>query len=165
MQVGSSSSVGAGIAAGKGGAASLALGPSLGLIGIGFNVIAGLAAGKAASDSLSYQSEQATRRARAGRVAADQTDAFLRDELESTVSHIRAIRASAGMTDSATSDAVIEKQGEVSDSQRRIKVGNLRAQADDDERSAAYLRRAARSSLNLTYLSAAGIGIKGMAAR
>lgn len=140
-------------------------GPALGLVGIGFQVADALGKGKGRSDSLSFQSEQAERNARAGRVAADQTDAFLRDELESTVGHIRAIRASAGMTDSATSDAVIEKQGEVSDSQRRIKVGNMRAQADDDERSAAYLRRAARSSLNLSYLSAAGIGIKGMAAR
>lgn len=141
------------------------MGMDLGLVGIGMQVADALGKGKGRSDALSFQSEQATRNARAGRVAADQTDAFLRDELESTVSHIRAIRASAGMTDSATSDAVIEKQGEVSDSQRRIKVGNIRAQADDDERSAAYLRRAARSSLNLSYLSAAGIGIKGMAAR
>lgn len=140
-------------------------GPALGLVGIGFQVADALGKGKGRSDSLSFQSEQATRNARAGRVAADQTDAFLRDELESTVGNIRAIRASAGMTDSATSDAVIEKQGEVSDSQRRIKVGNLRAQADDDERSAAFLRRASRSALNLSYLSAAGIGIKGMAAR
>ncbi|MBK8009603.1 MAG: hypothetical protein IPK23_15135 [Rhizobiales bacterium] len=140
-------------------------GAALGLVGVGLTAAGALAKGKGASDSLSFQSEQATRNARAGRVAADQTDAFLRDELESTVSHIKAIRASAGMKDSPTSEALIDKESDVSDSQRRIKVGNMRAQADDDDRSAAFLHRAARSTLNLSYLSAAGIGIKGMAAR
>lgn len=139
-------------------------GPALGLLGVGFQVAGALSKGKGTSDSLSFQADQATRAARAGRVAADQTDAFLRDELETTVSHIRAIRATAGMADSPTSDAVIEKEKDVSDSQRRIRVGNLRAQADDDLRSAAYLRRAARSSLNLSYLSAAGLGMSGLAA-
>lgn len=141
------------------------MGVEVGMIGVGLQVAGALSKGKGTSDSLSFQSEQATRNARAGRVAADQTDAFLRDELESTVSHIKAIRASAGMKDSPTSDAVIAKESEVSDSQRRIKVGSMRAQADDDERSAAFLRRASRSALNMSYLSAAGIGIKGMAAR
>lgn len=140
-------------------------GPALGLVGVGLQVAGALGKGKATSDQFSFQADQATKNARAGRTAADQTDAFLRDELESTVSHIRAIRASAGMPESPTSDAVIEKEKEVSDNQRRIKVGNIRAQADEDERSSAFLRRAARSSLNLSYLSAAGIGIKGASAR
>jgi hypothetical protein len=140
-------------------------GPALGLVGVGFQVAGALAKGKGSSDSLSFQSDQAARNARAGRVAADQTDAALRDELETTVGHIRAIRASAGMSESPTSEAIIDKESEVSDSQRRIKVGNMRAQADEDDRSAAFLRRAGRSTLNLSYLSGAGIGIKGMSAR
>ncbi len=141
------------------------LGPSIGFLGVGLSLGGALAKGKGTSDSLSFQSEQATRNARAGRVAADQTDAYLRDELESTVSHIKAIRATAGMVDSPTSEAVIQKESDVSDSQRRIKVGNMRAQADDDDRSATFLRRASRSALNMSYLSAAGIALKGASAR
>lgn len=140
-------------------------GPALGLVGVGLTAAGALAKGKATSDSMSFQADQASRAAKAGRVAADQTDAFLRDELSTTVSHIQAIRASAGMKDSPTSDAIIQKESDVSDNQRRIKVGNMQAQADDDERSAAFLRRSARSALNLSYLSAAGIAVKGAAAR
>ena len=163
MQIGDNSLVGAGMKAGKAGsAASFAAGPTIGLLGLGLQTIGGLAQAKATSDAQSFQADQATRAARAGRVAADQTDAALRDELATTVSHIQAIRASAGMGDSPTSEAIIDKESEVSDNQRRIRVGNLRSQAEDDDRSAAFLRRSARSSLNLSYLSAAGLGMSGL---
>jgi hypothetical protein len=140
-------------------------GTPLGLIGVGFQVASSLASGKARSDSYSFQADQLTKNARAARVQADQTDSHLRDELESTVANIRAIRASAGMPDSATSDAIINKEGEVSDNQRRIKVGSLRAQADEYDNSAAFMRRQARNALNFSYLSAAGVGFKGLSAR
>jgi hypothetical protein len=140
-------------------------GTPLGLVGLGFQVTPALGKGKAQSDSLAFQSDQATKAARAGRVAADQTDAFLRDELSTTVSHISAIRASAGLKDSPTSDAIVANESEVSDNQRRIKVGNLKAQADDDEKSAAFLRKSARSALNMSYLSAAGVGLEGLSGR
>lgn len=140
-------------------------GTPLGLVGVGFQVASALTKGKAESDSLSFQSDQLTKNARAARVQANQTDAYLRDELESIVSNIRAIRASAGMADSPTSDAVIAKESEVSDNQRRIRVGNLNAQADEYDRSAAFTRRQARNALNFSYLTGAGVGLKGISAR
>lgn len=140
-------------------------GTPLGLVGVGFQVAGALGKGKADSDSLAFQSDQLTKNARAARTQADQTDAFLRDELESTVSNIKAIRASAGMSDSPTSDAVIAKESEVSDNQRRIKVGNLKSQADEYDRSAAFTRRQAKNALNWSYASALGVGLTGASGR
>jgi hypothetical protein len=141
------------------------MGVEMGLVGVGLQVAGTLGKAKGQSDAYSFQSGQLTKAARAGRTAADQTDAALRDELETTVQNIRAIRASSGMSDSPTSDAVIDKESEVSDRQRRIKVGNLRAQAEEDDKSAAFYRRAARNSLNVGYLAAAGVGMEGLSGR
>lgn len=141
-------------------------GPAIGLVGVGLQVAGTLSAAKGRSDSLSFEADKAERAARAGRIAADQTDAAMRDELESTIGQIRAIRASSNSDlNSPTGLAIEEGETARSDRQRSIRVGNIRMQADEDERSAGFLRRSARSALNTGYLAAAGVGLKGIAAR
>ena len=76
------------------------------------------------------QAGQGAAAARAASTAADQTDAALRDELETSRGNIATLRAAAGIDSSSpTSLALIAENREESDRQRRIKVGNLRAQA------------------------------------
>lgn len=95
-----------------------------------------------------YASEQSKRAAEVGRVKADQIDASYRDELNSTISNIRAIRASAGMSPtSPTAMAIEDGQEKISDRDRRIDVGNQRMQARQDENDARFRKSAATVGL------------------
>lgn len=91
-----------------------------------------------------YQAEQSKRAAEVGRVQADQIDASYRDELNSTISNIRAIRASSGAGAlSPTGIAIEDKQQRTSDRDRRIDVGSKRMQATQDENDAKFRRSSA----------------------
>lgn len=91
------------------------------------------------------QSKQA---AEVGKIQADQVDASYRDELNSTISNIRAIRASAGVEAfSPTSVAYEAEQQKRSDRDRKIEVGSKRMQATQDEADARFRKSAARTSL------------------
>lgn len=95
-----------------------------------------------------FKAQQAERQARAARTAADQTDAFLRDELTTTLGNIEAIRAAGGVAaGSPTSEAILAREEDVSERQRRIKVGNIKAQAAESEEGARFYRDAATRSL------------------
>lgn len=95
-----------------------------------------------------YAAAQSERAAQAGRVQADQIDASYRDELNSTISNIRAIRASAGVgANSPTQRAIEAKQEQTSNRDRKIEVGSKRMQAHQDEADARFRRSSARTAL------------------
>lgn len=95
-----------------------------------------------------YAADQSKRAAQVGRIQADQIDANYRDELNSTLSNIRAIRASAGVgANSPTGMAVEAKQETTSDRDRQIEVGSKRMQANQDEADAKFRKSSAKWSL------------------
>jgi hypothetical protein len=111
-----------------------------------------------------WESVKAERAAEAGRIAADQTDAALREELDRTLDTIVAVRAAAGADiRSPTGQAVLDRESEVSDRERRIRVGNLRSQAASDEMSSDYFRTAAGQALRTGETSAFGARLGGYA--
>lgn len=96
----------------------------------------------------SYQAEQSKRAAQVGRIQADQVDASYRDELNSTISNIRAIRASAGVDpNSPTGIAYEDEQQRRSDRDRKIDVGSKRMQAKQDEDDARFRKSSAGVAL------------------
>lgn len=95
-----------------------------------------------------YAAAQSERAAQIGRVQADQIDASYRDELNSTISNIRAIRAGTGVGASSPTQMAIEAdQEKTSRRDRIIEVGSKRMQATQDEADARFRRSAARVSL------------------
>lgn len=115
--------------------------PILGLAGS----LVGAVGQKQSSDFAASQSKRA---AQVGRVQADQIDANYRDELNSTISNIRAIRASAGVgANSPTGMAVEQKQADTSDRDRRIEVGSKVMQANQDDADAKFRKSSAKWAL------------------
>ncbi len=111
------------------------------LASTGLQVAGGMSRAKGEAAGYQFKEAQAQRTARAARTSADQTDAFLRDELNTTLATIDAIRAVSGVgMDSPTGAAIASRESEVSDRQRRIKVGNQIMQAQEPESGAAYYR-------------------------
>lgn len=100
---------------------------------------------KAGQDFMAGQSERA---AALGRIKADQTDVAMRDELATTLGNIDVIRAAAGVDPlSPTGQSIRAREQDVSDRQRTIAVGNIRAQADEKEAEARYRRTAGKYAL------------------
>ncbi|MBB4066752.1 hypothetical protein [Gellertiella hungarica] len=126
--------------AGAGGAAS-SLGAVLGLAGSVVGAVGEYQAGQ-------YAADQSKRAAEIGRVQADQIDANYRDELNSTISNIRSIRAAAGVAgNTPTAMAFEDKQRQVSDRERQIDVGSRRMQANQDDADARFRRSASKFAL------------------
>ncbi|MBW8285083.1 MAG: hypothetical protein K0M55_15945 [Rhizobium sp.] len=95
-----------------------------------------------------YAAAQSKQAAKVGRVQADQIDASYRDELNSTISNIRAIRASSGVgANSPTGMAIEAGQQKISDRDRKIEVGSKRMQAAQDDNDARFRKSAATVSL------------------
>lgn len=91
---------------------------------------------------------QSKRAAQIGRIQADQIDANYRDELNSTISNIRAMRAGAGVGSMSPTGMAIEAgQEKISDRDRRIEVGSKRMQANQDDDDARFRKNAATVSL------------------
>lgn len=107
---------------------------------------------KAASDYKAARLEQA---ARYGRVAAEQTDGQLTEQLNTTLGNIDAIRAAADIDPtSPTTAAIRERQSFVADRQRTTSVNNMLRQAAQSEADANYMRRAGEFALKQSYLKA-----------
>lgn len=95
-----------------------------------------------------HAAAQSKRAAEVGRVQADQIDASYRDELNSTLSNIKAIRSSAGVgSDSPTGQAIEAGQVKTSNRDRIIEVGSKRMQATQDDADAKFRKSAAKLSL------------------
>jgi sugar/nucleoside kinase (ribokinase family) len=118
-----------------------AIAPVLGLAG---SLVGAVGQSKASN----YAAQQSARAAQVGRVQADQVDASYRDELNSTISNIRAIRASSGTgANSPTGMAIEAKQEDTSNRDRRIEVGNKNMQANQDDADAKFRRSSAKTAL------------------
>ncbi|SPL64405.1 hypothetical protein OHAE_272 [Ochrobactrum soli] len=94
------------------------------------------------------QAQQAKDAAATGRIQANQIDAGYRDELNSTINNIRAIRAGTGVAaNSPTTLAIEDENRRVSDRNRTRDVASRRIQADQSERDARTFRNSAFTSL------------------
>src|SRR5690606_15689278 len=91
---------------------------------------------------------KAKRAAEIGKVQADQIDSQYRDELNSTIANIRAIRSSSGASvNSPTGRAIEANQEKISNRDRRIDVGSKRMQVTQDEADAKFRKSAAKTAL------------------
>ncbi|MCH6203438.1 MULTISPECIES: hypothetical protein [Brucella/Ochrobactrum group] len=94
------------------------------------------------------QAQQAKNAAATGRIQANQIDAGYRDELNSTINNIRAIRAGTGVAaDSPTTMAIENENERVNEQNRSRDVASRRIQADQSERDAKTFRNSAFTSL------------------
>lgn len=107
--------------------------------------------GTQAADDM--QADRLNRAADFGRVQADLTDTTMREQLNTTIGNIDAIRA-AGRIDptSPTSAALIDRQTQLGDRSRGAALLNIRSQVSEDEASAAYLRKAGDFALMQGYI-------------
>jgi hypothetical protein len=132
-------------------------------IPVAFQAGGALLEGIGRSQAYRHQEDRAERLAAAARTAADQTDAHLRDELITTLGNISAIRAAAGASsDSPTSIAIMDNERDVSERQRRTRVGNLRGQAAQYDRDAEYFGSASRFALGVGAFNAFNKGFAGV---
>lgn len=117
-------------------AAALLTGGSLLLSGVGTAV------------GYSKQAQDAKNAATTGRIQANQIDAGYRDELNSTINNIRAIRAGTGVSaNSPTTQAIEDQNTATSERNRSRDVASRRIQADQSERDARSFRNSAFTSL------------------
>jgi len=107
---------------------------------------------KAADD---FQADRAQRAAAFGEIQANLTDTTARENLNTTLGNIEAIRA-AGKVDpsSPTTQAILDQNRERSDRQRTAAVASIKAQSAEDLASADYLRKAGDFAVTQSYLSA-----------
>lgn len=113
-------------------------------IAAGLTLASGLVSGIGSYQSGMYAAEQSERAAKVGEIQADQVNAAYRDDLNSTIANIKAIRATAGVgANSPTEMAYIAEQRDTSEGDRKIEVGNKLMQADQDRADAAFRRSSA----------------------
>lgn len=118
---------------------------AMGAIFSGISMIVG-AMGQSAA--MAHEAQKAARAAEIGRVRADQVDAAYREDFNTTLANITAIRAATNADPaSPTSLAYIEGERKASETVRRIKVGGERLQANQDEADASYYKSASRTAL------------------
>lgn len=106
-----------------------------------------------------FRAQQLQNQAEYGRAQANQTDAFLRGQLMRQIATQGAINASANIDPSSPTALAIgaRTQGQ-GDQQRAIKVGDILAQASEDQTESGMYTQAAQRTLN----DAQGGGILGL---
>lgn len=104
--------------------------------------------GEQAADD--YKAAKAKRAAEYARTAATQTDAQMRENLNVQLANIDAIRA-AGHADpsSPTSIAIKDRTSMIGDRSRNIQVGNIMAQAAQDEADSQYFKEAGQFAMTM----------------
>ncbi len=118
--------------------------------GIGEALIAGsaLAGGVGGLVGNNQSAQTAKDQAGLARVQANQTDTAYREDLMSTISNIRAIRASVGVgADSPTGQAIEARQEQLSDRNRLTDVTGKRLTAASQDRAAGAYQTAGAISL------------------
>lgn len=95
-----------------------------------------------------YSAQKSEEAAQVGKIQADEIDAGSRQDLNTTISNIRAIRASVGGDPgSPSTEAYIDTETAASDRVRQIKVGSALLQSDQDSQDAAFYKSSASSAL------------------
>lgn len=115
-----------------------------------------IAKGSATKAADEFQADRATRAAQFGEMQATLTDTTMRENLNTTLGNIEAVRAAAGIDPtSPTTAALMDRSTQLSDRQRMAAVGSIKAQSAEDLASADYLRKAGDFAVTQSYLSAA----------
>src|SRR5688572_793983 len=107
------------------------------------------------AEAQEFKAAQAERKAAEGKIAASQVDVFFREELNTALANIDAIRAASNIDPtSPTTMAIKSEEARVSARARNIKVQSILAQVQEDEREAAYRRGLAQDTRRGGLLSA-----------
>lgn len=145
-----SSSPGGGPKFSPAGAASIA--------SLGLGVFSSITKGQGTKAADDFQAAKAERAAAFGKLQAGQTDAVMREQLNTTISNIDVIRSASRVDPSSPTTAAIEaRDSMVANRQRQTALLNINSQVSEDEASAAYLRKAGDYAVSQSYLDA---GIK-----
>jgi hypothetical protein len=106
--------------------------------------------GEGAQAADQYQAQKAEVAAQYAKTAATQTDAQMRENLNTQLGNIDAVRAASNVDPtSPTSQAVRDRTAFIGDRSRSIQVGNIMAQASQDEADSQYLNSAGSYALNM----------------
>lgn len=121
------------------------------------------AAGQAAA--YEHEADKADSIAKAARTAADQTDGALRNELNTTLKNIAAVRVAAGADPySPTGLALMDQASETSEGTRLIALDNALKQIGLSVSDAEYFRTAAAMAIQYGEIGVAGAELSGTAA-
>jgi len=124
------------------------IGAAGGPIGLALQGFSQIFSGMGSRAGSRYEAKRAKNTADIARLQADQTDVTMREELDSVLGSIQAIRASTGADPSSpTSLAVMQRERGIADRERRIRTGSLRMQAFQSEEDARFHRYAGRMAL------------------
>lgn len=120
--------------------------------------------GSATQASDDFQADRAERAAQFGQTQAALTDTTMRENLNTTLGNIEAVRAAANTNPTSPTGAVMmDRATQLSDRQRMAAVGSIKSQAEEDQASAAYLRKAGDFAVTQSYISAGGDILSGAA--
>lgn len=136
-----------------GGSGSGASGASL--LSIGLSAYSDVEKGAATQSADDFKAAQANEAAKFGRLQADLSDTTSHERLNTTLGNIDAIRAAAHVDPTSPTTAAVEDwQTQISERQRLATSGTLRSQANTDDASADYLRKAGQFAQEQGYLNA-----------
>lgn len=111
--------------------------------------------GSATQAADNFKADQAERAAAFGEVQANLTDATMRENMNTTLGNIEAIRAAGNIDpNSPTTAAILDKNTDIANRQRNAAVGSIKAQVAEDRASADYLRKAGDFAVEQSYLQA-----------
>jgi hypothetical protein len=135
----------------------MGIGPAMAIGGMALQGVSTMMGAKGEAAGMQYDAQKADRAAKVARIEADQTQTVLTNELNTTISNIRAVRASTGANpDSPTSRAIIDGETKVSEREQRIRRGNSMMQAAQSEDDARFYRSASKKVLRGAAIGAAG---------
>lgn len=134
---------------------------ALPFIAAGTSLFGGVMQGMAGQAAAKQQAAEAQRAAQVGKIKALDTATQMDDELNTTIGNIQAVRAAANVGASPTEAAITDKERDVSNRERNIRVFNINQQVASDEASARFYRRSGRTSLFTGVLG----GLAGAASR
>ena len=130
---------------------------------MGFSVAGGLTRAQGQASGAEFQAAQAQRAAEYGKIAADQTDTRMRQDLGTTLANIAAVRASANTDSSSpTQAAILSRVSEQQDEARKQRLNNINAQVTSDEGAAAFYRSSANNAIFGGVLGGVGTIIGGL---
>lgn len=113
-------------------------------------VYSGLVKGQGDQAAADYQANKLRVAADYARTSAVQTDAQMRENLNVQLGNIDAVRAAANVNPASPTTAAIRDRTEmIGDRSRSTKVGNIMAQAAQDESDATYYNQAGAFALQM----------------
>jgi len=111
--------------------------------------------GSATQAADNFQADRAERAAQFGQTQAALTDTTMRENLNTTLGNIEAVRAAANADpNSPTGVAMLDRSTQLGERQRMAAVGSINSQVAEDKASADYLRKAGDFAVTQSYISA-----------